>query len=56
MHHRTETILLQSRIVNDANMSFNAIRESKILAEICEFTVYNELNSKTMQTIVFGLF
>ena len=50
--HCRRDILLQSTIFNDANMSFNAIRENEILAIICEFTVDNGLNSKTMQTIV----
>ena len=30
----------KSRFFNVANMSFNAIRENKILAKISEFTAY----------------
>ena len=36
-----------SRIFNVENMSFNAIRENKILAKISEFTVYNKRHKQT---------
>ena len=34
-----------------ANMSFNAIRENKILAKISEFTVWHDLFKRRLQPV-----
>ena len=42
----------KSRILNEANMSFNAIREDKIIAKIFEFTVSDFQYIQSIQWLV----
>ena len=50
--------MLQLWILNVADMSFNAIRENKILTKICEFTVKHikawiyRLNSREWKSVL----